>query len=153
MPLSLFCKLTRGVMASYIDNALNKNEKIIARAKISWWSQLGVIIIGLFLTLFYGIGLIILIYVLIKVKTTELALTSQRMIAKIGFISRNTVELRLEKVESLSIHQNFDGRILGYGTIVIKGTGGTQTPIPSIKNPMGFRKIFNEYLEDKKTEI
>ncbi|WP_241596539.1 PH domain-containing protein [Rosenbergiella epipactidis] len=60
---------------------------------------------------FYGLGLLIIIPVVLRVWSTELALTNQRIIAKVGLIQRNTVELRLEKVESLGIHQSVLGRI------------------------------------------
>ena len=74
-------------------------------------------------------------------------MTNQRVIAKVGLIRRNTVELRIDKVESLGIHQGILGRIFNYGSIVIKGTGGTNTPIPNIKAPMQFRSIVNITLE------
>ena len=92
-----------------------------------------------------------LLNVVVKVATTELALTNKRIIAKFGFIRRSTVELRLEKVESISINQGLLGRLLGYGTVVVKGTGGTGTPIPSIKKPLDFRRIVNNFLEEKET--
>lgn len=136
-------------MASYIDSALNKNESIIERAQISWLSELFSIVLGFILLFLYGLGLIVLLFVFIKIWTTELALTNQRIIAKMGLIRRDTVELKLDKVESLGVHQSILGRILGYGTIIVTGTGGTITPIPCIKDPMGFRRIFNNYLEEK----
>ncbi|CAI1715215.1 Bacterial membrane flanked domain [Serratia quinivorans] len=90
-----------------------------------------------------------LLNVVIKIITTELALTNKRIIAKFGFIRRSTVELRLEKVESIGVDQSILGRILGYGTIVVKGTGGTATPIPSISKPLEFRRVVNNHLEDE----
>lgn len=136
-------------MSGYIDKALNKKEEVIERAKVSWLSEIFLIILGIICLVFKGLGIAILIYVVIKIWTTELALTNQRIIAKKGLIRRDTVELRLDKVESLGVHQSVIGRILGYGTILVKGTGGTTTPVPSIKNPMGFRRVFNNYLEEK----
>jgi uncharacterized membrane protein YdbT with pleckstrin-like domain len=100
---------------------------------------------------FLFLGLFMLLNVVVKVATTELALTNKRIIAKFGFIRRSTVELRLEKVESISINQGLLGRLLGYGTVVVKGTGGTGTPIPSIKKPLDFRRIVNNFLEEKET--
>ncbi|MDR9944480.1 PH domain-containing protein [Enterobacter hormaechei subsp. xiangfangensis] len=74
--------------------------------------------------------------------STELALTNQRVIAKVGLIRRNTVELRIEKVESLGINQGILGRIFNNGSIVIKCTGGTNTQIPKNKQPMQYRNIW-----------
>ncbi|WP_314411458.1 PH domain-containing protein, partial [Pantoea septica] len=64
---------------------------------------------------------------------------------------RTTVELRLDKVESIGVNQGIMGRLLGYGNIVVKGTGGTGTPIPSIKKPLDFRRVVNNYIEEKDT--
>lgn len=135
-------------MGSYVDQSLTRNESVISRAQTSWIPTIIPVIIGILLLPFYGLGLLIIIPVLLRVWSTELALTNQRVIAKVGFIRRNTVELRIDKVESLGIHQGILGRIFNYGSIVIKGTGGTNTPIPNIKAPMQFRSIVNNHIEE-----
>ncbi|MEI6692077.1 MAG: PH domain-containing protein [Chlorobium sp.] len=76
---------------------------------------------------------------LIKRQATELAVTSKRVIAKFGFIKRSTIELNHSKVESFHVDQSVAGRIFGYGTLHINGTGGGITPIPDISDPLGFR--------------
>lgn len=134
-------------MSSYITNNLIKNEKIITQANVSWWSQMALIVFGLLL-LPIGIGVIPLVLVFLRVWTTELAITNHKVIAKTGFIRRNTIELRLSKVEGLSVDQGVLGRIFNFGTINITGTGGIKTPIPYIKNPVEFRRVLNEFLED-----
>ncbi len=72
--------------------------------------------------------------------TAELAITSKRAIAKIGFIRRHTVELNHSKVESFNVDQSLLGRMLGYGTVVINGTGGGKTSISNIDAPLDFRR-------------
>ena len=135
-------------MGSYVDQSLTRNESVISRAQTSWIPTIIPVIIGILLLPFYGLGLLIIIPVLLRVWSTELALTNQRVIAKVGLIRRNTVELRIDKVESLGIHQGILGRIFNYGAIVIKGTGVTNTPIPNIKAPMQFRSIVNNHIEE-----
>lgn len=161
-------------MASYVDSNLSRGEEVIARAHVSWLSYLISIIVttmlfllGLMIVigssldktgssgngsvgwLFLLIAAVILGNIALTIATTELALTNKRVIAKFGFIRRSTVELRLDKVESIGVDQGILGRVLGYGNIVIKGTGGTGTPIPSIKKPLDFRRVVNNYIEDK----
>lgn len=135
-------------MASYVDANLVKGEEVLCRAKISWYSVLAPIILGVLLLPLYGLGLIIIISCIIKIHSTELALTNKRIIAKFGFISRQTVELRLEKIESIGVSQGVLGRILNFGSIVVRGTGGTGTPIPNINDPLAFRIFINNYLEE-----
>ena len=55
--------------------------------------------------------------------TTELSVTTHRVIYKRGFIWRHTVEMNMDKVETVNVDQSILGRILGYGTIHVLGTG------------------------------
>ena len=83
-----------------------------------------------------------------NVVTTELAITNRRVIAKFGLIQRQTIELKVNKVESLSVNQGVIGRIFNFGSIVVVGTGGSNAPIPYIANPMNFRQQVNQFLDD-----
>lgn len=131
-------------MAGYIDDVLIKDEKIIYRGKVSLWAQLPMIIIGFFLLAAFGLGLILWLIVFIRYKTTELAFTDKRVIAKFGFISRRTFELNIHKIESVQVEQSVLGRIFNYGTLVISGAGNPQAPILGISKPMEFRRAFME---------
>jgi uncharacterized membrane protein YdbT with pleckstrin-like domain len=130
-------------MASYIDKALIKDERILYRGNISLWSLSFLLFIGVIL-LPVGIGLIFLLVAYIRYKTTELAITNKRVIAKFGFISRRTVEININKVESVQVEQGIAGRIFDYGSLIIAGAGDPQAPIPGISDPMRFRKAFIE---------
>ena len=76
---------------------------------------------------------------LVQYLTSEFAVTNKRVLVKVGFISRHTLELLLSKVETIGVDQSILGRILGYGTIVVIGTGGTREPFKAIADPLGFR--------------
>jgi uncharacterized membrane protein YdbT with pleckstrin-like domain len=71
--------------------------------------------------------------------TTELAVTNRRIIYKRGFIRRHTIEMNMDKVESVDVDQSFWGRILNYGTITVHGTGGGLEPLRRIDSPIEFR--------------
>ena len=128
---------------SYIDDSLIEGETVLHRARISWWSQFGLLLLGAIL-LVVGIGLLFLIAAWIKVHSTEIAITNRRVIAKFGFIRRHTIEINLEKVESLRVEQGMMGRFLNFGTIFIGGTGSALAPIPDIADPLVFRRKFME---------
>lgn len=131
-------------MGSYVEGTLIKDEKVIYEGKISIWSLLPLIILGLlFITI--GVGVLFWIAAALRYITTELAFTNKRVIAKFGFISRKTIELNLTKVESVQVNQGILGRIFNFGTLVISGAGNPQAPIPGISNPMTFRRAFMEY--------
>jgi uncharacterized membrane protein YdbT with pleckstrin-like domain len=128
---------------SYIDDSLVEGEVLVHRARISWWSQFGLVFLGI-VTLVVGLGLVFLIWAWIRVRSTELAITNRRIIAKFGFVKRHTVEINLEKVEALKVEQGVWGRFLNYGTIFISGSGSSVAPIPNIADPLVFRRKFME---------
>jgi uncharacterized membrane protein YdbT with pleckstrin-like domain len=79
--------------------------------------------------------------------TTELVITDRRVLAKFGFISRNTHELFLSKVEGANIDQTIPGRLLGYGSVIVRGTGGGFSPIDQIAGPKEFQKFLMFQIE------
>ncbi len=131
-------------MASYVEAALVKDERIVHLGRISLWSLWGWLVLGVALLPAFGLGLVFLAVAYVKYKTTELAITTRRVIAKFGFVSRRTVELNIQKVESVQVDQSVMGRLLNYGTLVIAGAGEPQAPIPGISNPIAFRRAFIE---------
>jgi len=138
-------------MTSYVEGALVKDEKIVHVGHISLWSLAHLLIPGVVLLPVFGLGLIFLVMAYIKYKTTELAITSKRVIAKFGFISRRTVEININKVESVQVDQAILGRLFNYGTLVISGAGEPQAPIPGISEPMAFRRAFIEAQDQSKS--
>jgi len=71
--------------------------------------------------------------------TTEIAVTDRRVILKRGLIRRHTIEMNMNKIESVDVDQTVLGRIFGYGTIIVRGTGGSLEPIRNIRHPLTFR--------------
>ena len=128
---------------SYIDDSLVEGEVLVHRARVSWWSQFGLVLLGI-VTLVVVVGVVFLVWAWIRVRSTELAITSRRIIAKFGFVKRHTVEINLEKVESLKVEQGVWGRFLNFGTIFISGSGSSVAPIPNIADPLVFRRKFME---------
>jgi uncharacterized membrane protein YdbT with pleckstrin-like domain len=84
--------------------------------------------------------------------TTELAVTNRKVIGKWGLISRRTIEQRLEKIDSIEVEQTILGRILGYGTVEVRGSGVTMTPLRLIANPLIFRRRVEDALSTARTE-
>ena len=60
-----------------------------------------------------GVGWWLVHYV--EVMTSEFAVTSSRLILKVGLISRYTTELLLAKVVSIGVQQGLTGRLLNFG--------------------------------------
>ncbi len=71
--------------------------------------------------------------------TTEVAITDKRIIFKRGFIRRDTIEMSLDKVESVDVQQSLLGRLFDYGDIIVRGTGSGFAPLKTIDSPLEFR--------------
>jgi len=143
-------------MPSYLEKTLQPDESIVYRARIHWVIYLrGLLLVALGVALVATlglatwveiasaavalIGLVMLINAFILRHTTELAVTNRRVVAKVGFIRRRTWEINSASVEGVEVQQSVPGRLLGYGTIAVKGTGGGLAPIPNVDDPIGFR--------------
>jgi uncharacterized membrane protein YdbT with pleckstrin-like domain len=77
---------------------------------------------------------------LIAFKSSEFAITERRVLIKVGALRRHTLELMLAKVEGFAVDQGIMGRIFNFGTIVVRGTGGTHERFHNIENPLEFRR-------------
>jgi uncharacterized membrane protein YdbT with pleckstrin-like domain len=131
-------------VASYVDSVLISGETVMHRGHVSLWPHAWKILFGIVLLPAFGLGLIVLAWVWILYKTTEIAITNKRIIAKFGFISRSTIEINLPKVESVQVDQGVMGRMLDYGTIIVSGAGTPNLSIPGAAEPLEFRKHFME---------
>lgn len=70
---------------------------------------------------------------------TEIVVTDKRIICKRGWISRHTEEMNISKVETVDVNQSIVGRILGYGDVLVKGTGASLEPIYCVSGPIELR--------------
>ena len=129
-------------MASYVEGVLTKGEQVVYQGKVSIWSLAPLLLLGLIFLAFNGLGLLFLAAAAIRYFTTELAITNKRVIAKFGLISRSTIEINLQKIESIQVNQGILGRIFNFGSIVVSGAGNPQAPIPGISSPLQFRRAF-----------
>jgi uncharacterized membrane protein YdbT with pleckstrin-like domain len=71
--------------------------------------------------------------------TTETDVTSLRVIHKTGFITRQTFEMSLDKIESVDVDQSILGRIFNYGNVTVRGVGEGKETISTIASPLAFR--------------
>ena len=139
-------------MSSYVEGALVKDERIVHSGHISLWSMWHLIALGIVLLPALGLGLIFLIMAYVRYHSTELAVTTKRVIVKHGFIRRQTVEINMSKVESIQVDQGVLGRLFDFGTLIISGTGTSHAPITGVSAPMDFRRAFIEAQEEGRND-
>jgi uncharacterized membrane protein YdbT with pleckstrin-like domain len=139
---------------SYIDETLLPDEHVVYRTALHWiiFARAGLVLIAgvAVLIAFYTVplagaavllvGVLMLVPPLIAYQTTELGVTNKRMIVKVGFVRRRTLELLLRQVEALSVDQTLGGRMLGYGSITLTGTGGVREIFHRVREPLELRR-------------
>jgi uncharacterized membrane protein YdbT with pleckstrin-like domain len=145
-------------LGSYTAATLQENEQPLHHTAIHWMALSGSII-GAVLTLiiilpiamfaawkdFYWAWLLLVIPLgilgsaIVTVRTSELVITDRRVLIKVGFIQRHTFEMFISKIESVAVFQSMLGRLFNYGTVTIRGTGGSSESFTTIAAPLQFR--------------
>lgn len=96
-----------------------------------------ILVVAAIVTFAYGVA---------KRNATEMAVTNRRVLIKTGMTSRRTLDLMLSRVESIGVEESAAGRLLGYGSVIVRGTGGTPEPFLMIAHPQEFRRAVQEQI-------
>lgn len=165
----------------YIDKTLVPGEHVVYETRLHWIVMLGHLVFGLALlgagiflaiyadehltmsaaslhAFYWGavaaavIGIAVLIAGSIRRNATEMAVTNRRVVIKTGIAGRRTIEMLLNKVETIEVTEPGFGRMLGYGSILIVGTGGTSEPFHKIAHPIDFRNQVQMQIEHMQPE-
>lgn len=162
---------------SYVESNLVPGETVIYQTRLHWIVMLGHIFFGVLLLispgavlLYYALtepgidsrnvhlmqggaavlllsGIAVVVAGMVKRNATEMAVTNRRVVVKTGLAARKTIEMLLAKVESIEVSETTMGRMLGYGTIVVIGTGGTSEPFHKVAHPLQFRNQVQQQIE------
>ena len=145
---------------SYVDSILEPGEHVVFRTRLSWTlyaRAIGLAVVAAALAAvgaaFPGVGLYVAVVAALVALaaavsflrawfrrwTTEIAVTERRVILKRGFIRRHTVEMNMQKVESVDVDQTQLGRLFDYGSVTIRGTGSTFETLRMIDEPLKLR--------------
>jgi uncharacterized membrane protein YdbT with pleckstrin-like domain len=92
-------------------------------------------------------GSIFTLYGVLKLNATEMLVTNKRVIVKTGIFTRRTFEMLLQRIESIGVEEPFWGRVLGFGTVILRGVGGTPDEFHIINHPLEFRSHVQQQIE------
>lgn len=161
---------------SYVQKHLIDGEAIIYETRLHWIMLIGPVLLGVlfgltgagmfvlsgrttadqtaahqtFLVLgaaFLAVALIFIIRGVLVRNATEMTVTNKRVFVKVGLAARRTIELLLSRVESIGVEESVMGRMLGFGTVIVHGTGGTPEVFNMIAHPLEFRTQVQQQIE------
>lgn len=161
---------------SYVEKHLMEGETVVYASRLHWIVLTGPVLLGLLLGLpglallllagthagdaraateamvaggviLSAVALIIVVRGVLERSATEMAVTNKRVVAKVGIAARRTVELILSRVESIGVEETVMGRMLGYGTVIVRGTGGTPESFEKIAHPLEFRTQVQQQID------
>jgi uncharacterized membrane protein YdbT with pleckstrin-like domain len=147
---------------AYYTKVLQPDEKVLVVGKLHWSIYLrALIVVAVAIALLLGsdqlpdptwqrygrlmggvvgvAGILLLLGAWIRRQATEIVVTDRRVIFKRGLLARHTVEMNVSKIETVDVEQGLGGRIWGYGTLMIRGTGAGFEPLVGIGSPLRIR--------------
>jgi uncharacterized membrane protein YdbT with pleckstrin-like domain len=145
---------------SYVDSILEPGEVVRYRTSVSWIVYLPTVLFalgalatpaltaghpgfeqvsGIVAILLGAAAVIAFVPAWFRRLTTEIAVTDRRIILKRGLIRRHTVEMNMQKVESVDVDQTLVGRLFNYGNVTIRGTGSSLEKLSLIDGPLRLR--------------
>ncbi len=99
-----------------------------------------------------AIGSVLLARGVLMRNATEMTVTNKRVFVKVGLAARRTVELLLSRIESIGVEETVMGRMLGYGTVIVRGTGGTPEVFNMVAHPLEFRTQVQQQIEKSQSK-
>jgi Bacterial PH domain len=150
-------------VSSYVEQDLISGERVLYQSGLHWIVPVG----PSFVALVFGMaGLSMLmrgsrfaVFALLLIAgsamlsghvrrtATEMSVTNKRIVLKTGLLNRRTFELLLSKVESIGVEEGMLGRMLCYGSVVVRGTGGTPELFKNIDHPFEFKRQVQQQIE------
>jgi uncharacterized membrane protein YdbT with pleckstrin-like domain len=145
---------------SYVDRILEPGETIRYRTTVSWTIYAPAILLAIgaaaaaiagaaysdYAKLWWLVAIVLAIAAAVtfipawfRRWTTEIAVTDRRIILKRGLIRRHTIEMNMQKVESVDIDQTLIGRLFNFGNVAIRGTGSSFETLRTIDSPLKLR--------------
>jgi hypothetical protein len=148
----------------YVEQNLTEGERVIHTSRRHWIVLVGPAIVAGLLALsgvgflfdkdlwigaviMPSLGAVVFLWGWLRRYGFECAVTNKRLIYRKGIVSVSTDELFLDKIESVLVKQGILERWLGYGSVTVRGTGGSWEPFQNITDPLLLRRRIQEQIE------
>lgn len=142
---------------SYVDSNLLENERVVRRFEWHWVCMIWVYF-SYFLSVvtfggFLPVALIVHLVVYLGLKSSEAAITNQRLIMKVGLIRRETLECPLDQITQIRVSQGIFERFVNSGKLVFKVDGEEHSTKLSLKDPNLVKQTLSQAVADYKKAL
>jgi uncharacterized membrane protein YdbT with pleckstrin-like domain len=161
-----------GTMAAMNPYSLLDGEKVVYEGKLHWIvflkpAIISFILFGAVISIIHqvqrdvvrislSVSLVALFFALLmaapallKYWSSWIVITNKRVIARMGLLSRRSFDMLLVKIEGISVDQNLLGRMLDYGTIIVRGIGGGKEYFADFKAPAEISKQVHQQIANE----
>ncbi|MFP4098889.1 MAG: PH domain-containing protein [Alphaproteobacteria bacterium] len=151
-------------MIRKIKSLLVEDEQVVRDARVHWvvfgapvlYALIGVAVWVSFQPLVGGVILLMTLYPVytasIHYTMTHLVLTDKKVLVRVGFLTRDWVQMAFDKVENAYLEEPIVGRYLGYSTVVVSGIGAGAIAVPYVADGDVFIKELEGYLDKNRED-
>jgi uncharacterized membrane protein YdbT with pleckstrin-like domain len=155
---------------SYIARELTEGERVVLLGRVSWWTivpqtllAVAILVVAAVVAallsalggLFWAIAVPLVLFVwvvlvarqVVRVLTTEIAITDRRVMSKTGVLRTEVKTTPLDKVNNVNVSQSLFGNTLDYGDIEVTTATAESSDnhaIKSLAHPDRFRNTLTE---------
>lgn len=104
-----------------INKILAQGETVLYQPRLHWFA-------------YWSLGSII------RNLTTTIFLSNKRFFFGHGLLRRHTHEMVIGKIETINVRESLAGRIFGYGTVEVSGTGAGTIVMDYVKHPFELQR-------------
>jgi uncharacterized membrane protein YdbT with pleckstrin-like domain len=146
-----------------LKSLLQPGESVVRQAAVSYgiyWKGLALLLFGLLILVpsftlgvyFLAASIVVLLIEYGLRRNMLLAATDKRVIVRYGLINLQRVDVPFRQIQSVETVTTPMGRLLGYATVILSGTGGLFIPFPFVADAAAFGRDLTFAMSQKQEE-
>ncbi len=131
-----------GIVADRMIWRYTRHDSVVEELTLLGW-PVDFVVSAPFTWLFGAGGAVFFLSLALRWASTEIGLTSKRIVYKTGFFMVEVEEVDLEEIKAEQVHHGIFGYVLGYGRVKIDCRFVADLRLPAIRNPYRLVKTIN----------
>lgn len=118
---------------------LRPQEAMLHISSLSWWTQAGVLAVGVCLLPAGGLGMLAFAIAWWRVRSVRLWVTTQRVVLQQGILARHHLEVPIRRIDTVTVDQGLLQRIAGIGDLQVSVEGTNRVQLDGMVAPLAVR--------------